>query len=254
MLGLVMIAMTGWIGEWLRDAERQWLAGDGAIIDRLHRLEADPPTAWCSWCGLSVGLGERREPCLSCDGLRRRHRRVVRLSELQGDWRSVLLRVKYGCDAVSAEILGCRLVEQFRNCGGLIGSADTIVVPVPASPLRRWHRGIDPVGEIAVSFARSIAAPLVRPIRHAGGVPRTGQTRAERRSRRLALRWGWRDRRALAGLRVVLVDDVLTTGATIHEATTLLRTLGVEEVEAAVVAVTPTPGRATRQQNVSLTP
>jgi predicted amidophosphoribosyltransferase len=42
---------------------------------------------------------------------------------------------------------------------------------------------------------------------------------------------------------VLLVDDVLTTGTTIREASRLLRSLGADAIEAAVVAVTPAAGR-----------
>lgn len=242
---MLSATMSGWaerIRRWLGEVEQHWLAGDGAIGCESHSLEADPPSAWCAWCGASVARGERREPCLGCLGMRRLHNRVVRLAELGGDWRASLLRIKYGCDAIGAESLGIRLAEQHRLCGVRFGVSNVVVVPIPAAPLREWHRGIDPVGEIARSFARTIAAPIVRPLRHAGGPPRTGQSRPERRRRRLACRWGWTGT-ALAGLRVILVDDVLTTGATIREAARLVRRLGANEVEVGVVAVTPTPGR-----------
>ena len=240
----MMSALTELIRRQLGEIEQQWLAGDVPISDRIESLKSDPPEAWCSWCGASVARGERREPCLACPAPRRRGLGpVVRLAELSGKWRTTLLRIKYGRDAVGAELLGSRLARQYRLCGGAIDRANTIVVPVPASPLRRWHRGIDAVGEMAASFARSIAAPIVRPLRHAGGVPRTGQSRADRGRRRLVCRRGWGDRRVLSGLHVVLIDDVLTTGATIREAARLLRSLGAERVGVAIVAVTPTPGR-----------
>ena len=46
----------------------------------------------------------------------------------------------------------------------------------------------------------------------------------------------------------MLIDDVLTTGATIREAARLLRSLGAERVGVAIVAVTPTPGREGRDK------
>ena len=152
------------------------------------------------------------------------------------------MQIKYARDAVGAELLGRRLAEQFRACSAKPAGADVIVVPVPASPIRRWHRGIDPVGELAASFARTLAMPMICPLRHAGGVPRTGQSRDERRRRRLTRRAGWSDE-ALADLRIVLVDDVLTTGATVREAARLLRAMGAAEIDVAVVAVTPPLGR-----------
>jgi predicted amidophosphoribosyltransferase len=237
-----MRAFSERIRRWLMAAERDWLGEDCSVDRRIQRLEVDSPSAWCARCGASVARGERREPCLECEDARSRHGRVVRLAELRDGWRHALMQVKYARDAVGAELLGRRLAEQHLACGGEPAGADVVVVPVPAASIRRWHRGIDPVGEIAASFARTLTIPVVRPLWHAGGVPRTGQSREARRRRRLARRAGWSDE-ALTGLRIVLIDDVLTTGATVREAARLLRGMGTAEIDVAVVAVTPPLGR-----------
>ena len=226
----------------LADLERDWLGGDSSAHGLVERIEVDPWSAWCSRCGTTLGPGERRGPCLSCDGRRMSIARVVRLAELAGVWRSLLHQVKYGCDPLAAEALGRRLAKQHRLARGAVDRADLVVVPMPAAPLRRWHRGIDVVGEIAAAMARSLSLPMTRPLRHRGGPPRSGQSKRARTRRRLAIRPGWRAT-DLAGLRVLLVDDVLTTGTTIREASRLLRSLGADAIEAAVVAVTPVAGR-----------
>lgn len=166
------------------------------------------------------------------------HQRVVRLGELSGTWKTLIHAAKYGRDPLAAETLGRRLAEQHVVCGGEAIRSDLVVVPTPAAPIRAWHRGIDTAGEIAIATARSLSAPMIRPLVHRGGPPRSSQSRRERVRRRLSVRRGWRAG-GLAGLRVLLVDDVLTTGTTVREASRLLRGLGAKSIEVAVVAVTP---------------
>jgi predicted amidophosphoribosyltransferase len=241
--------------SWLDLVEREWLGGNSSACLRADRMRPDDSSAWCHSCGLSVARGERRSACLACEGLRLPYQRVVRLGELTEGWKELIHASKYGRDPLAAETLGRRLAAQRVACGGTAACADLVVVPVPTAPIRVWHRGIDTAGEIAVAFARSLSVPLIRPLSHRGGPPRSSQSRRQRARRRLALRGGWRTD-DLLGLRVILVDDVLTTGATVREASRLLRRLGTGIIEVAVVAVTPRAqgGVTSPSQNVGMTP
>lgn len=236
--------------------ESDWLGGDSSLASRVSTLEVDRGEDWCFRCGASVARGERRSPCPDCLGTRPVVDGIVRLAELRSGWRECLLAIKYAQDAGAAEEVGRRIAAQIRRIVGEAGP-DRIAVPVPAAPLRAWHRGIDPVREIARSAAIGLRVPMVQPLGHRGGSPRTGQAKIDRRGSRFRIRWGWRSQ-SLAGLEVLLIDDILTTGATLRESARLLRRLGAKSVVAVVAAVTPQPrgGRVPSggTQKVALTP
>jgi len=103
------------------------------------------------------------------------------------------------------------------------------IVPVPPAPARLRRRGFDPAGELAAALAERLGAPLEPCLARRGGRRQVGRRRAER--------LGQPPRIHAAGTAprsVVLVDDVLTTGATMSSCAQALRAAGA----ARVVAVT----------------
>lgn len=106
------------------------------------------------------------------------------------------------------------------------------LVPVP--PLRRslWRRGWDPVGYFVTHLARQAGVPVWRVLnRKPSAVQKTldRKNRAENAARAYGLKTGTRVR--LTGVPLVwLVDDVVTTGATVEACSRLLIGAGVGEV------------------------
>jgi predicted amidophosphoribosyltransferase len=125
-----------------------------------------------------------------------------------------------------------------------------VVVEVAPSPGSVRARDGDHVLELALTAARHVRAcgVDVRVVRSLVGVRRRRDQVGLGRADRAANLAG--SMRAVAGLDrrdvVVLVDDLVTTGATLQEATRALRTVGVEPVGAAVVAATRTTSLARR--------
>jgi ComF family protein len=105
------------------------------------------------------------------------------------------------------------------------------VVPVPPSPLRWRWRGFDPAEEIAIPLAGLLGLPLARPLRRVPGPRQVGRTRTERIADPPRVR-----ARGRAPSRVLLVDDVRTTGATLSACAAALRTAGAERVVALTLA------------------
>lgn len=111
------------------------------------------------------------------------------------------------------------------------GLAADVLVPVPLSGLRRRTRGFNQAESLAKALGRELDLPvkpkvLARP-RHAP--PQARSADASARQRNVAGAFVVRDAE-IAGARVLLVDDVTTTGATIAACAAALRAAGVESV------------------------
>jgi ComF family protein len=122
-----------------------------------------------------------------------------------------------------------------------------VLVPVPSSRAARRARGYDHVGLLAAAAARSLDGPVVVPLLVARRrtADQSGLGAAQRAANLAgALAVDARSAARIAGRRVVLVDDIVTTGATLAEAARALRAVGIEAVGAAVVAATMRRGRA----------
>ena len=133
------------------------------------------------------------------------------------------------------------------SVAALAGDSDRVVlVPVPTSWRARWRRGDDLVRSLATAAAGRVGdTGCTVEVRSVLG--RTRRTRdqaglgAQDRAGNLAGAFVLRGAR-VPGVRVVVVDDVVTTGATIAEAVRALRSAGWPVAGAATVAATPPPG------------
>ena len=221
--------------------------------------------------GCCVGCGLRgRSLCRGCRGSLPRHGREVAPDPTPpglascfaaGDYadvvRAMLLahkeRAVYGLCAPLAECLAAALVPALPTHGSVV------LVPVPSSPAVVRSRGHDPVLRLARRTAR--AAPSGVPLEVAQLLAQSGRAldqagldaaqRGRNRAGTLAVRASLRERLARRGspVSVVVVDDVLTTGATAREAQRALEVAGVPVRAICVVAatrrrhpVTPGPG------------
>jgi len=111
----------------------------------------------------------------------------------------------------------------------LLAPPDKTLVAVPPHPLRHRARGFDPAQLIAAALARRSGLPLAPALRR--GSARSHQLGASRATRRDPARLHFSARGA-APRHVVLIDDVHTTGATLHACATALRDAGAEHIAA----------------------
>ncbi|MDO8151498.1 ComF family protein [Isoptericola sp. b408] len=129
--------------------------------------------------------------------------------------------------------------------------APLAVVPVPSSPGARWRRGREPVRSLAAAVARGLTVGGVRAVPVAALRRRPSRDQvglgARERGRNLASALVLRERPSRAIRRCVLVDDVLTTGATLAAAEEVLERAGRAVVGAFVLAATPPPGSSDRR-------
>lgn len=130
-----------------------------------------------------------------------------------------------------------------RSLGGLLAErlADVpvdLVVPIPTAPHKRRKRGFGHAEELAEACAANLGlvcgADTLRFTRRVAD-----QTRLNAAQRRANLHGALAVRadRSLDGARVLIVDDVLTTGATMREAARALKAVGAAHLLGAVVAL-----------------
>jgi ComF family protein len=147
-----------------------------------------------------------------------------------GALRRAILAFKRGRRDAGAA-LGALLAE--RLAGHV--PAGTIVVPVPTAQARRRERGFNQSAVLALALGERAGLPVLSVLRQVSGDAQRGRSRAAR--------LGARDRfvctaPSLAwGTRIVLVDDVMTTGATLRDCAAALECSGATVRSAFVVAL-----------------
>lgn len=108
------------------------------------------------------------------------------------------------------------------------------VLPVPLHWRRRWRRGFNQALEIAKPVARHLGVSLIGGVRRSRATPFQSGLSAHERARNL--RAVFKVRGQLACEHVLIIDDVITTGATVHELARIVRGAGARVVSGLAVA------------------
>ncbi|MEO5723589.1 MAG: phosphoribosyltransferase family protein, partial [Ilumatobacteraceae bacterium] len=125
-----------------------------------------------------------------------------------------------------------------------------VVTWAPTSPSNAGRRGFDQAEMLARAVARELGVPCRRLLYRSHGQSQSGHGRADRLQHTAA----FRARAPRPGLAVLLVDDVVTTGATLRTARDSLLAAGVADVQCIAVAATPDVVRVNRRALLHLVP
>jgi ComF family protein len=155
----------------------------------------------------------------------------------EGAVRSAVLALKFRNRRAVAQVLADTLVRRLGLARPGAAHID-LVTWAPTSRRRAAERGYDQAELLARAVARQLGVPCRRLLYRAHGSPQMGRTRAER------LQGPSFRARPATRLRVLVVDDVVTTGATLAAAGEALRAAGIVDVRLVAVAATPARGDA----------
>lgn len=196
----------------------------------------------CAACGRSLASGGSRcgrcgrpgsdDPCGRCAARPPACAGVVVLGTYADAVRDAVLRAKRPAGDLVAAGLATLIVERHGDL--LRRWRPDLVVPVPMHWTRRLARGTSAADELARGVAVGLGLPLRRAVRRER---RTAmQNTVPRGDRQGNVAGAFQAGRGVAGLRVLLVDDVTTTGSTLAACSAALLSSGAAAVYAAVAA------------------
>lgn len=187
-------------------------------------LALPPGASCCAACAA-------RPPAFSC---------TVAWADYAPPLDRLALHIKFGGDAPLARWLGTLLGARVRH---ELPPAPALVLPVPLSAERLRRRGYNQAWELARGAARELAWPRDCDVlrRRRDGVAQSTLALAGRAAN---VRGAFEARPLRRGTRVLLVDDVMTSGSTAEHAARALLRAGAAEVMLAVLLRTQAPQRA----------
>jgi predicted amidophosphoribosyltransferase len=179
-----------------------------------------PRELLCASCARAIAAGPPGRGAVAGVGS------VTWAAPYDGVARRLVAALKFGAGLGLATVAGRAIAAAVPGDPG-----PWTVVAAPAAPLRRRRRGFDPAELIAAELANRLGLVPAAVLRRSNGPRQVGRPRHDRLASPPRVR-------AIGSVpeRVLIVDDVLTTGATLSACAAALRQAGAREIRGAVFA------------------
>ncbi|HQN08052.1 MAG TPA: ComF family protein [Thermoanaerobaculia bacterium] len=217
-------------------APRNGVGGGGVCAACWAALPLLDPGTACATCALPGAA----PLCRTCASVAPPVERTIAVTLYTGVARRVVHALKFRGHDILASRCG-RLMATAARAARLCDEPSA-VVPVPSTARRTRERGYDPGALLADEVARCLRTPYRPLLSRVRETP--PQSRVPAARRRENVRGAFTAANRAHGARLLVVDDVMTTGATAFEAARALRDAGAEAVSLLVLARTPEAGPA----------
>jgi ComF family protein len=219
-----------------------WLAPPVCIV---CGLEGSTICQGCSAIEI-IPFGER---CFNCNALSPRCRTCSKChhdgaprfvwitTDYEATAKNLIQKFKFGHQRATADPIANLMVDNFLsfNSDADILKADYLVVPVPTASSRARERGFDHAALLSRLIAHRLKLQKISALKRIGQSRQVGVSRAQRIKQAQA-QYLIVDPQAVHGRNILLIDDVVTTGATLKSVAKTLRKAGARRVDALVFA------------------
>ena len=195
------------------------------------------------WNSVQSGFAENT-PCPDCRKRPQKFDAAIAIGAYDGPLRMLCLQLKSRRGGwLAPRMVDLLLSQKSGEIEGWIGDhcqrpSPLLMVPVPLHWGRRWGRGFNQADSLARVLGQRLGISVCDALRRTKVTPRLHRlSKSERKSRlrnAIGTRWWFRSR--LKGRDVILVDDILTTGATCSAAAQALKRAGARHVYVLVLA------------------
>lgn len=198
---------------------------EGSILCEWCRLEMEPIPSRCFRCHAQT---DDFETCASCKK-QTNLKRVMIVQEYKGLAKDLVRSLKYDCKRQASKPIAAAIYDSLPY----LPSVD-FVTNVPTAPERRRQRGFDHTAHIAKEVARLQGGTFREVLTRLNNTHQVGSKRKDR----ISQAEGSYDLKPydISGKEILLIDDVITTGATLEASTRLLKKAGAKRVHIAVFA------------------
>lgn len=233
-----------WVNKWLKFDQFCQLCGARCGTEQSICLACEAELPWldraCSCCALPLEDEDSSPLCPECQ------LKTPLFDQVQAPWRfdfpidSLISRFKQRGDWPSGRIMAHYLARHLENAYHEGLSKPEALLPVPLSARRLRQRGFDQTRMLAEWLGKDLAIPVeLSLIQRVRDTPAQKQLNAQERQQNLQDAFAIQSPTPYRHLAIV--DDVMTTGATVNALAQLLRQAGVERVDVYALARTPKP-------------